>query len=381
MVTEYLEDVKVNLEAGLNFGPKEIINNYLNNYNLVNIKNNPQKLLEAVDKFRRLEDIYGPIPFNKKILNQIKESEEYIEFTKKNLEFLKFPEVMIKFSELNEEGINIYKQGNQHLYMHSKKNIVDIDQRIVELDLIVADSISKIASEKINEFPFMYPYDETDLEKHIIDDFFKGNISAYNRLMEFDTKSDKYIKDKFSVNSYSSKEIKKIGTVKQFLFTAEWIWRNSEFIRNNQPKFAGIDMSYQVASYFKAIELLLCKKVGIISETCKYIVNKSNQYIPNEKKVIGNASFYLKSTLGDYHFFIKSYVLIQDKYPNAYPSEKDPIRDNLNRQSFVEECITWTNKHRNALQHRDSANDGEHVYLIREASKNLINSIITHLKD
>lgn len=85
--------------------------------------------------------------------------------------------------------------------------------------------------------------------------------------------------------------------------------------------------------------------------------------------------------MGFYYHFIKNYGRVKESHPTFYPEEKDPIINSHKRYAVFQECREWTDKHRNALNHKDAALNGEHVNAIRNATKSLVSTIMTELKD
>jgi len=382
LVIEYLEDVRENLLIAKHFASKEKIEQYLEEYNLSNMKNKPEHLLKAISEFLNLKDILYIFPYREDLVEKMVTSPSFQEYCKLSPELKQFQETMRVFNILIERGDHIFREGNQHIYMFHDYSIIDVETSVEELDYKINEELTNIVNKKIRENPFAFDYNNEELEKGIIQKLFDGNRRIYDDLIAFDIKSTEYIFNKVVFqSSHEREEFEKFGSIKEFLFTAEWLWQNNEYVRKNSNKFPGIDMSYQVASYFKVVEILLCKKLGVISDGCRYIYrNKNKELKPDRNKVIGNLAYYQKSTMGLYYNFIKDYKDIKVSSPDFYPSSKDPIINPQKRSYIVRECKKWTEKYRNVLSHKGKVNKDEYVNTIRETTKSLIVIIMKELK-
>jgi hypothetical protein len=245
---------------------------------------------------------------------------------------------------------------------------LDPHELLDEFIVSVNNLTSIIANQTTKYFPFTNSLDE--IESYIQIEGISNIITPamYLKIKEFDVKSESALLEEYPDNF----KIKKIGSVCKFLLTGEWIWKNHEQVLAEPSAFQGIDLTYLVASYFKAVELLLCKRVGYISK---------GVHLQKLNCDIGDITYYAKSTMGNYNWFIKNYRPNHSRnyYPN-YDYRKDPIGTRGYRYKFCDISNEWASNCRNALQHKDYEDDIKSIEIIRDKSLKLIVEIMTNLK-
>lgn len=177
----------------------------------------------------------------------------------------------------------------------------------------------------------------------------------YKKFCEFDERTDQSLKKQFT-----DRDIQEMAKIVDVWATGEWIYHQYEELMEQSEQLAGIDASFIVVSYFKALEITLAKKIGELSkgEYLLHFNRKQSKAFPlrafdDSLLVIGTDLKFYKETIGKYNQFLKYY---QRNYYHKYKKDLDPVKAQYQsiREQLSDECRGFTNKHRNKCSHKSS---------------------------
>lgn len=175
--------------------------------------------------------------------------------------------------------------------------------------------------------------------------------NLFEKLRDFDEVTDKQLKERFQL----VEDIQDMGKVLDEWGTGEWLYHHFEEVFNSKEKLEGFDASFIVVSYFKAVEILLAKKLGFLSQGERLLKKewdkkeRKNRIVPMYSQVIGEETFFTTQTLGSYNTFIWLYSQYQQ-----YKPEKDPLKTEHrdSRSEITSKCHQFVQEHRNKCSHK-----------------------------
>lgn len=205
------------------------------------------------------------------------------------------------------------------------KNWIELFNGINNIDLLLKKSEETMQIFELNETKkYLYSYDDS-LEYN--------TVEAEKMLYE----------DLISVNSIYANyldELKKFTKVKKALLSASYIWNIYNKLQSKELDKNGIDYTPIVANYFKAVELLLYRK---IRDKYQQLTNKGFN-LRKPYSVIGKTINLLDNndneiTLGEMIKYLKR----EDKI----------INNQIDKNAFVENLEIWVKDVRNSHFHKD----------------------------
>lgn len=240
------------------------------------------------------------------------------------------------------------------------EEIITSNENNEEIDIKLSEFIDELLKSIRTRYINLTYIEKKDKVKETLLKYMKQE--SYDELLEFDKYSDNELKLSNKFTGDKLNEISKIGTIFECLETAEYIW---DTFHNVLQDIEALDYTFLVANYFKAVELLLCKRIGI---SCKGAIIK---YDYNNPIVVGDYKYYTITTLGNYNKFIKEEHFNNDRHLYD-PLKLEKVKD---RKVFSKHLWEWTKECRNAYQHKDNIRNRDKANLIRKKSYELLAEI------
>lgn len=173
----------------------------------------------------------------------------------------------------------------------------------------------------------------------------KKYLYSYDDSLEYNTEeAEKMLyEDLISVNSIYANyldELKKITKVRKALLSASYIWNIYNKLQSKELDKNGIDYTPIVANYFKAVELLLYRKIrDKYQQLTNNGINLKKPYSVTGKKINLLDNNDNEITLGEMIKYIKR----EDKI----------INNQTDKNTFVENLEMWVKDVRNSHFHKD----------------------------
>lgn len=382
MLYSYTENSKIRWK-NLN---KKLDTYYLKIKNIV-FNYNELKKLERIFKYPEISNF----SFTEKVqlFNNI-EKELFLKFRIGKDFKLKISNIFAKFFQESTiaEDIN---DAIEELFEDNNKRIIENNALYFELVKIYSEMASLFS--KINNI-FDFSKNETlDFKKDIFDsNFFDSalkdtlelvNICDLKEISEFANKSvltaeydEAKVVDSLRItyenlNIRNSEElinnILKYTKVKKTLLSATYFWGLYETTQNMAIDKDGQEYTPIVANYFKAVEILLARKIRdfYLDRSRKGIQVKKIYNVKSEVVDMESSNWGENFTLGEMCKYIKR--------------EQSIIKDGCSQTEFIELLEYWIKEIRNSHFHRDLILSKNKASEIRNQTLKMISEIITYL--